>query len=203
MDTILKRYATRKINAMLAEKPVFFVIMENQRRCHRMKNYQWYSDRWGEPTRDDHMLFLLLTVGVFQAGLSWQAAAGKREVFERNFCGMDFRKVAAFFPEDIEEIAKDPEMIRNSRKIQAVVQNARAIVTLLEDYESFADYLWDFVGGVPIVREYELAEEVPNTLPEATTIAKDMKKRGFSFVGPVITCMLLKAAGIIQDRVME
>lgn len=168
-----------------------------------MKNYQWYSDRWGEPTRDDHMLFLLLTVGVFQAGLSWQAAAGKREVFERNFCGMDFRKVAAFFPEDIEEIAKDPEMIRNSRKIQAVVQNARAIVTLLEDYESFADYLWDFVGGVPIVREYELAEEVPNTLSEATTIAKDMKKRGFSFVGPVITCMLLKAAGIIQDRVME
>ena len=68
-----------------------------------MKNYQWYSDRWGEPTRDDRMLFLLLTVGVFQAGLSWQAAAGKREVFERNFCGMDFRKVAAFFPEDIEE----------------------------------------------------------------------------------------------------
>ena len=149
------------------------------------------------------MLFLLLTVGVFQAGLSWQAAAGKKEVFERNFCDMDFRKVAAFFPEDIEEIAKDPEMIRNSRKIQAVVQNARAIVTLLEDYESFADYLWDFVGGVPIVREYELAEEVPNTLPEATTIAKDMKKRGFSFVGPVVTCMFLKAAGIIQDRVME
>ena len=168
-----------------------------------MKNYQWYSDRWGEPTRDDRMLFLLLTVGVFQAGLSWQAAAGKREVFERNFCGMDFRKVAAFFPEDVEKIAKDPEMIRNSRKIQAVVQNARAIVPLLEDYESFADYLWDFVGGVPIVREYELAEEVPNTLPEATTIAKDMKKRGFSFVGPVVTCMFLKAAGIIQDRVME
>lgn len=168
-----------------------------------MKNYQWYSDRWGEPTRDDHMLFLLLTVGVFQAGLSWQAAAGKREVFERNFCGMDFHKVAAFFPEDIEEIAKDPEMIRNSRKIEAVVQNARAIVTLLEDYESFADYLWDFVGGVPIVRNYELAEEVPNTLPEATMIAKDMKKRGFTFVGPVVTCMFLKAAGLLQDRVME
>lgn len=162
---------------------------------------QWYSDRWGEPTHDDQLLFLLLTVGVFQAGLSWQAAASKREVFERNFCGMDFRKVAAFFPEDVDEIAKDPEMIRNRRKIKAVIQNARAIVTLLEDYDSFAEYLWDFVGGVPIIHEYEQADEVPNTLPEATVIAKDMKKRGFSFVGPIVTCMFLKAAGIMQDRV--
>lgn len=166
-----------------------------------MSKSQWYSDQWGTKTQDDQMLFLLLTVGVFQAGLSWQAAASKRDAFERNFCGMDFRKVAAFFPEDIERIAKDPEMIRNPRKIKAVVQNARAIVTLLEDYDSFADYLWDFVDGVPIVRDYELAEDVPNTLPEATVIAKDMKKRGFTFVGPVVTCMFLKAAGIIQDQV--
>ena len=163
-----------------------------------MSKSQWYSDRWGEPTHDDRMLFLLLTVGVFQAGLSWQAAASKREVFERNFCGMDFRKVAAFFPEDI---AKDPEMIQNRRKIKAVVQNARAIVLLLNDYDSFADYLWDFVGGVPVLHEYETAEEVPNTLPEATVIAKDMKKRGFTFVGPIVTCMFLKAAGIMQERV--
>ena len=148
-----------------------------------MSKSQWYSDRWGEPTHDDRMLFLLLTVGVFQAGLSWQAAASKREVFERNFCGMDFRKVAAFF--------------------KAVVQNARAIVLLLNDYDSFADYLWDFVGGVPVLHEYETAEEVPNTLPEATVIAKDMKKRGFTFVGPIVTCMFLKAAGIMQDRVWD
>ncbi|MGK0606828.1 DNA-3-methyladenine glycosylase I [Enterococcus gilvus] len=167
-----------------------------------MKKSQWYSDQWGKPTHDDRLLFLLLTVGVFQAGLSWQAASGKRTVFERNFCGMDFRKVAAFFPEDVEKIAKDPEMIRNHRKIKAVVQNARAIVGLLDDYDSFAAYLWDFVGGVPILHTYEMSDEVPNTLPEATVIAKDMKKRGFTFVGPVVTCMFLKAAGIIQDQVM-
>lgn len=166
-----------------------------------MNKSQWYSDRWGEPTHDDRLLFLLLTIGVFQAGLSWQAAASKREVFERNFCGMDFRKVAAFFPEDIDQIVKDPEMIRNPRKIKAVVQNARAIVNLLEDYDSFADYLWDFVGGVPIIHEYESVDAVPNTLPEATVIAKDMKKRGFTFVGPIVTCMFLKAAGIFQDQV--
>lgn len=167
-----------------------------------MKKSKWYSDRWGTPTHDDRELFLLLTVGVFQAGLSWQAAASKREAFERNFCGMDVHKVAAFFPEEIEQIAKDPEMIRNSRKIQAVVKNAQAIVFLLEEYEHFADYLWDFVGGVPIIHHYETSDDVPNTLPEATLIAKDMKKRGFVFVGPVVTCMFLKAAGIIQDQVM-
>ncbi len=136
--------------------------------------------------------------GRFSSRIKLAGAASKREVFERNFCGMDFRKVAAFFPEDIEQIAKDPEMIQNRRKIKAVVQNARAIVPLLNDYDSFADYLWDFVGGVPVLHEYETAEEVPNTLPEATVIAKDMKKRGFTFVGPIVTCMFLKAQGLCR-----
>lgn len=168
-----------------------------------MKSYQWYSDQWGKPTKDDRLLFLLLTVGVFQAGLSWQAAASKRKTFMHHFSEMDFRKVAAFFPDDVEKIMNDPEMIRNPRKIKAVIQNARAIVNLLEDYDSFADYLWDFFGGVPVLHQYETRDEVPNQLPEATVIAKDMKKRGFTFVGPVVTCMFLKAAGIIQDQVME
>lgn len=168
-----------------------------------MKKYQWYSDQWGKSGKNDQELFLLLTVGVFQAGLSWQAAAGKKDVFMRNFCEMDFRQVAAFFPDDIERITKDPDMIRNPRKIKAVVQNARAIVRLLEEYDSFSDYLWDFVGGVPVVKKYESEEEILNVLPEATMIAKDMKKREFSFAGPVVTCMFLKAAGIIRDEVTE
>lgn len=168
-----------------------------------MKSYQWYDDVWGKPIKDDCHLFLLLTVGVFQAGLSWQAAASKRDAFMRNFCEMDYRQVAAFFPDDIERIAKDPEMIRNPRKIRAVVQNARAIVDLLDEYDSFVDYLWGFVGGVPIVKQYDTPDEVPNNLPEATVIAKDMKKRGFSFVGPIVTCMFLKAAGVIQDQVLD
>ncbi|KAF1297405.1 DNA-3-methyladenine glycosylase [Enterococcus sp. JM4C] len=168
-----------------------------------MNKHQWYSEQWGKETYDDKELFLLLTVGVFQVGLSWKAAAGKKDVFCRNFCGMDFRKVAAFFPDDIERILKDPEMIRNPRKVKAVVKNARAIVNLLDEYASFSDYLWDFVGGVPIVHTYETKDEVPNVLPEATVIAKDMKKRGFSFVGPVVTYMFLKSAGIIQDQVLD
>lgn len=168
-----------------------------------MRKYQWYSDQWGTPTYDDKVWFLLLTVGVFQAGLSWQAAASKREVFEKQFAGMDFRKVAAFFPEDIENIAQDPAMIRNPRKIKAVVQNAQAIVGLLEEYASFSDYLWDFVGGVPRLHEYETADQVPNVLPEAADIAKALKQRGFTYVGPVVTTMFLKAGGIFQDRIWQ
>lgn len=165
------------------------------------KKYYWYSQQWGKPTRDNRLLFLLLTVGVFQAGLSWKAAAGKKDVFLKHFCDMDYRKVAGFFEEDIERIARDPEMIRNKRKIRAVVQNARAIVNLEKEGQSFAEYLWDFVGSVPVVNHYETIDDVPKTLPEANKIAKDMKKRGFTFVGPIVTCMFLKAAGILQDEI--
>ncbi|MFC4772852.1 DNA-3-methyladenine glycosylase I [Enterococcus hermanniensis] len=168
-----------------------------------MKNYQWYSDQWGKPTKDDSLLFLLLIVGIFQVGLSWKVAASKRDVFERNFCQLDISKVAALFPEELEKISQDPAMIRNPRKIKAVVQNAQAIILLQADYDSFADYLWDFVGGVPLIYECEAKDMVKNVVPEATLIAKDMKKRGFIFVGPVVTTMFLKAAGIIQDQVWE
>lgn len=168
-----------------------------------MKNYQWYSDQWGKPTKDDSLLFLLLIVGIFQAGLSWKVAASKRAVFEQNFCQLDIAKVAALFPEEIEKISQDPAMIRNPRKINAVVQNAQAIIRLQADYDSFADYLWDFVGGVPLIYEYESSDTITNVVPAATMIAKDMKKRGFTFVGPIVTTMFLKAAGIIQDRVWE
>ncbi|WP_438759790.1 DNA-3-methyladenine glycosylase I [Enterococcus sp. AZ194] len=178
-------------------------MIQLRNRKKQANKYQWYSDQWGKETRDDRELFLLLTVGVFQFGLTWKAAAGKKDVYYRNFCEMDFYKVAAFFPDDIERILEDPEMIRNPRKIQAVVKNAQAIVRLLDEYESFSDYLWDFVGGVPIVNTYENEDEVPPFLPEATTIAKELKKRGFSYVGPVVTYMFLKAAGIIQDRIID
>ncbi|MGX6978389.1 DNA-3-methyladenine glycosylase I [Vagococcus elongatus] len=166
-----------------------------------MKKYDWYSQQWGQPTRDAQMLFLLLTVGVFQAGLSWKAAASKREVFLKHFCNMDYQKVAGFFEEDVDRIAEDPEMIRNKRKIRAVIQNARAIVMLEKEGVSFADYLWDFVGDVALVKHYETLDDISNTLPEGRRIAKDMKNRGFTFVGPVVTTIFLKAAGIVQDAI--
>lgn len=169
----------------------------------KVKKYEWYHQQWGKPVKDDQLLFLLLTVGVFQVGLSWKAAAGKLEAYKRNFYDMDVQKVAAMMPDDIDNIMQDLDMIRNPRKIKATIQNAQAIVRLQKEYGSFADYLWQFVGGLPIVLVYEERGDVPTTLPLSTKVAKELKKKGFSFVGPVVTCMFMKASGMIQDEILD
>lgn len=165
--------------------------------------FDWYHNQWGKPTHDDRLLFILLTVGTFQAGLSWKAAAGKMDVFLRNFHNMDIQKVAGMMPDDVGKIMQDPEMIRNPRKINATIQNAQAILAVQEEYGSFAEYMWDFVGGVPRLNVYEEAYEVPNVTPLSKNVAKDMKKHGFTFVGPVVTYMFMKASGMIQDEVLN
>lgn len=166
-------------------------------------NYQWYHEQWGKPTHDDRLLFILLTVGTFQAGLSWKAAAGKLPVFLRNFHNMEIQKVAGMMPDDVEKIMQDPEMIRNPRKIQATIQNAQAILAVQQEYGSFAEYMWAFVGSVPCLNVYEEAYEVPNVTPLSKNVAKELKKHGFTFVGPVVTYMFMKASGLIQDEVLN
>ena len=154
-----------------------------------MNNYQWYTEQWGKPTREDDLLFLLLTVGVFQVGLSWKAAAGK--------------KVAALLPDEVDRIVADPDMIRNRRKIEATIKNAQAILKVQEEFGSFANYLWQFVKNVPVLSIYEEAYQVPRTQLLSDNVAKDLKKRGFSFVGPIVTNMFLKASGIIQVEILN
>lgn len=114
-----------------------------------MNNYQWYTEQWGKPTREDDLLFLLLTVGVFQVGLSWKAAAGKKVAFMKNFCQMKPEKVAALLPDEVDRIVADPDMIRNRRKIEATIKNAQAILKVQEEFGSFANYLWQFVKTSP------------------------------------------------------
>lgn len=165
--------------------------------------YQWYQEQWGIPTTDDQQLFLLLTIGTFQAGLSWKLAASKREVFLENFHGMNIKKVAAMLPDELEKLSQNPEMIRNPRKIQATVTNARAILAVQQEFGSFSNFLWSFVDNRPQVTIYEERYEVPTRSDTATRAAKELKKRGFSFVGPVIMYMFMKAAGMIQDCVLN
>lgn len=121
----------------------------------------------------------------------------------KNFHNMEIQKVAAMMPDDVEKIMQDPEMIRNPRKINATIQNAQAILAVQEEYGSFAEYMWDFVGGVPQLNVYEEAYEVPNVTVLSKNVAKDMKKHGFTFVGPVVTYMFMKASGMIQDDVLN
>ncbi|MFD0898202.1 DNA-3-methyladenine glycosylase I [Loigolactobacillus binensis] len=162
-----------------------------------------YSAYFGTPTHDDHILFELLTVGVFQVGLSWQAAASKLPRYRRDFAGMEIQAVAAFSELDVERIAADPAMIRNPRKIQATITNAQAILAVQKEFGSFANYLWQFVAGVPLLITYVEPDEVDNHSPLASRVAQDMKRRGFKFVGPVVTHMFMKAAGLIQDEILD
>ncbi|KRN97715.1 3-methyladenine DNA glycosylase [Levilactobacillus paucivorans] len=159
-----------------------------------------YDAYFGTPTHDDHVLFELLTVGVFQVGLSWQAAASKLPIYRQVFEGLAIQPVAAMIDElAIPEIAAFPGMIGNQRKIRAVLQNARAILKVQQEVGSFSAYLWAFVDGTPFLLPALERDAVAHLSTLGSAVAKDMKRRGFSFVGPVVTHMFLLAAGILQE----
>lgn len=163
------------------------------------KQPNWYSLQWGIPTTNDTQLFELLTIGVFQAGLSWQVVTAKRETFHKHFANYDIATVAGMMTDNVESMLADPTMIRNERKIRAVITNAQQLILLRREGISFSDFLWAYFPDGPLIVTHDPLEKMPTTHPLATTIAKVLKKRGFKFVGPVITCMFLKAAGMIQD----
>ncbi|MCH5464622.1 DNA-3-methyladenine glycosylase I [Levilactobacillus tujiorum] len=172
--------------------------------CWQTDGVKEYHDYFGTPTHDDHVLFELLTVGVFQVGLSWQAAASKLPVYRRVFAGMAIPQVAALIDEvAIPEIAADPEMIGNQRKVRAVIKNARAILKVQQEFGSFSAYLWAFVDGTPFLLPAVTRSELTNQSSLGSAVAKDLKRRGFSFVGPVVTHMFLLAAGILREQILD
>ncbi|WP_395390993.1 MULTISPECIES: DNA-3-methyladenine glycosylase I [Levilactobacillus] len=165
---------------------------------------QEYQAYFGTPTHDDHVLYELLTVGVFQVGLSWQAAASKLPVYRRLFAGMDPQRVAGFEDElDGERIANDPDMISNGRKIRATIHNARAMVQVQREFGSFSAYLWEFVNGTPLLLPAVTRDLLTNQSGIGSAVAKDLKRRGFSFVGPVVTHMFLLAAGLLREQIID
>ncbi|MCW3778783.1 DNA-3-methyladenine glycosylase I [Levilactobacillus namurensis] len=165
---------------------------------------QEYHAYFGTSTHDDHILFELMTVGVFQVGLSWQAAASKLPVFRRVFAGMAIPRVAQLDLEaDVDRIAGDAQMIGNVRKIRATIQNARAIQQIQAEFGSFATYLWSFVHGTPLLLPVVTRDEIVNQSTIGSAVARDLKRRGCKFVGPVVTHMFLKAAGILRDEILD
>ncbi|KRL58823.1 DNA-3-methyladenine glycosylase I [Latilactobacillus fuchuensis] len=159
---------------------------------------QAYQAYFGTPTYDDRLWFVLLTVGVFQVGLSWQAAASKLPVYRAVFAGMSIEEVAQFDEADVERLQQDERLIRNPRKIRAVIQNARAILAIQATGISFSEFLWDFVGGQPQLLLMSDSGVTERSAPISTQLAKALKKRGFKFVGPVVTHMMMLAGGLLQ-----
>ena len=169
--------------------------------CQGDPVYEAYHDtEWGVPVRDDHRLFEFLILETFQAGLSWITVLRKREHFRKVFDQFDFAKVAAYDATKMEALRNDPGIIRNRLKIKAAVSNAQAFIGVRESHGSFSAYLWDFIGGKPIVNQVTNYKEVPATTPLSDALSKDLKRKGFSFVGSTVVYAFMQATGMVNDH---
>jgi DNA-3-methyladenine glycosylase I len=162
-----------------------------------------YHDReWGVPVHDDRRHFEFLILEAAQAGLSWSIVLKKREGYRRAFSQFDPRKVARYTESRVRKLMSDPSIIRNRLKIEAAVRNARAFLAIQDEFGSFDDYCWRFVGGRPRHNRWKTIKEIPATSQESDAFSKDLKRRGFSFVGSTVIYAHMQAVGMINDHVV-
>jgi DNA-3-methyladenine glycosylase I len=166
-------------------------------------NLEHHDLEWGVPSRDLRHLFELLTLEGAQAGLSWTTILRKRDGYRRAFVGFEPEQVAAFGPDDVDRLMLDAGIVRNRGKIESTIDNARAILALERDGLHFVEHLWSFVGGQPIQNRFERIGELPSETEESRAISKDLKKRGFRFVGPTTLYAFMEAAGLVNDHIVS
>ena len=164
---------------------------------------RYHDEEWGVPVREDRTLFEYLVLESAQAGLSWHTVLRKREGYRAAFAGFDPQAVAGFTPADVERLMAEPGIIRNRRKIEAAISNARAFLRVQESFGSFAEYLWRFVDGRPIVHTLLTLADYPVTIVQSDTLARDLKSRGFAFLGPTACYAFMQAAGMINDHLIS
>ena len=160
----------------------------------------YHDAEWGAPQREDRALFELLILEGFQAGLSWLTILKRREGFRRAFQGFDPQAVAGYGKADLERLLADPGIIRNRLKVEAAPANAKAFLKVQGSHGSFAEYFWGFVDGRPVVNAWKEMSQVPAVTPLAEKVSKDLKARGFKFVGPVSVYAYLQSAGLVNDH---
>jgi DNA-3-methyladenine glycosylase I len=163
---------------------------------------QYHDEEWGVPVRDDRKQFEFMTLESAQAGLSWATILNKREGYRRAFADFDPEKIARFTAKRIEKVLADPGIVRNRLKVQAAVTNAQRFLEVQEEFDSFAKYLWRFVDGRPIQNSWRHMKEVPATAPESDALSKDLKQRGFKFVGSTIIYAHMQATGMVNDHLI-
>jgi DNA-3-methyladenine glycosylase I len=161
----------------------------------------YHDEEWGRPVHDDRALFEFLVLEGAQAGLSWSTILKKRDGYRRAFAGFDARKVARFGARDVARLMSDAGIVRNRLKIESTIDNARRVLEVAKEHGSFDAYLWSFVGGKPLRRRPRTMKDVPATTPESDTLSKDLKKRGFRFVGSTIMYAFMQAVGMARDHV--
>jgi len=163
----------------------------------------YHDEEWGVPVHDDLKLFEFLVLDAFQAGLSWLTILKKRESFRNAFDGFDPVKIAGYGENEITALLGDISIIRNKAKIQATITNARAYLQLVSEQGSFAEYVWRFVNGQPVINHWTSLSQIPAHTPVSDAMSKDLKKRGFSFVGSTICYAFMQAAGLVNDHTTD
>jgi DNA-3-methyladenine glycosylase I len=162
----------------------------------------YHDEEWGVPVHEDRRLFELLILEGAQAGLAWITILRKREAYRMAYEGFDPRRVAAYDEGKLQALLRDPGIVRNRLKIKASVGNARAFLAIQEEFGSFDQYLWPFMGGQPRINHWETLAEVPAVTAEAEHLSEDLKKRGFRFVGPTIVYAFMQSVGMVDDHLL-
>ena len=166
--------------------------------------YQRYHDEeWGVPLHDDTRLFEFLILEGAQAGLSWITILKKREAYRQAYQGFNPETVARYSDQDVQRLLANPGIVRNRLKVEASISNARACLDLQNQYGSFNSYLWNHVDGQPIINHFQHLADVPASTPLSETLSKDLKKRGFKFVGPTIIYAFMQATGMVNDHLVS
>jgi DNA-3-methyladenine glycosylase I len=163
----------------------------------------YHDKEWGTPLHDDRGLFELLTLEGAQAGLSWMTILRRRDGYRRAFANFDPARVAAFGEPESQRLLANPEIIRNRQKIESTIANARRILEVQQEYGSFDNFVWSFVGGKPLDHQFRSSADMPAQTPESVALSRALNKRGFGFVGPTICYAFMQAAGLVNDHLVS
>ncbi|MBC8319205.1 MAG: DNA-3-methyladenine glycosylase I [Bacteroidetes bacterium] len=181
--------------------------MKNLNRCawtgNRQHDIQYHDDEWGVPVHNDNKLFEFLVLDAFQAGLSWTTILKKRENFREAMDGFDASKIANYGEAKISELMQNKGIIRNQLKIKSAITNAILFWEIQQEYGSFDKYIWQFTGGNTLVNSWKTMDQVPVSTKESDAMSKDLKKRGFKFVGTTICYAFMQAAGMVNDHLVD
>jgi len=163
----------------------------------------YHDQEWGVPQHDDRVLFEFLVLEGAQAGLSWSTILAKREAYRKAFSGFDPSRVARYTPAKITTLLKNPGIVRNRLKIESAVRNARAVAEVQKEFGSFDRYIWQFVGGAPKKNSWRSMKNLPAETDESQAMSKDLKRRGFTFVGPTVCYAFMQAVGMVNDHLVS
>jgi DNA-3-methyladenine glycosylase I len=162
----------------------------------------YHDDEWGVPTHDDAALFELLTLEGAQAGLSWRTILNKREGYRHAFAGFDPSRVATYTTRDVDRLLGDEGIVRHRGKIESTIGNAQRVLEVQDEHGSFDAFVWSFVDGAPVVGTWKQLGELPSTTAQSVTLSRELKRRGFRFVGPTTVYAFMQAAGLVDDHVV-